>query len=117
MAFSPDGALLASASEDKTVRLWNARTWEAVLPQQLRRHTLWVTGVAFSADGSLLASASGDRTVQLWSPQTWQPTGCRVLHGHTDWLRSVAFSPDGTSIASASDKTVRLYNSPVQSSK
>lgn len=68
VAFPPDGSLLASASEDQTVRLWNARTGQAV--QTLKGHTDYVKAVAFSPDGSLLASASYDKTVRLWNPVT-----------------------------------------------
>jgi len=61
VAFSPDGSLLASASTDMTVRLWDPKTRQ--LLQILQRHSHPVHAVAFSPDGSLLASASGDKTV------------------------------------------------------
>jgi WD40 repeat protein len=70
VAFSQDGLLLASASEDRTVRLWNPTTGQEA--QKLEGHIDSVTAVAFSQDGSLLASASGDQTVRLWNPTTGQ---------------------------------------------
>jgi len=107
VAFSPDGALLASASDDNTVRVWDAATGAAV--KTLKGHTRAVTSVAFSPDGALLASASYDGTVRVWDMATG--AAVKTLEGHTDWVHSVAFSPDGALLASASrDKTVRLWD-------
>ncbi len=60
----PDGTMLASASEDRTVRLWDTKTAEE--KQVLKGHGDSVGAVAFSPDGTMLASASLDRTVRLW---------------------------------------------------
>ena len=64
MAFSPDGRLLATASGDKTARLWDPATGECL--RTLTGHTGAVWGVAFSPDGRLLATASDDKTARLW---------------------------------------------------
>lgn len=62
VAFSPSG-LLATSSEDRTVRLWN---WQRKEGRVLRGHTSYVYRCRFSPDGRVLASASHDRTVRLW---------------------------------------------------
>ena len=109
MAFSPDGRLLATASADQTVRLWDVTTGQPH-GQPLTGHTDAVYGVAFSPDGTLLATASDDQTVRLWDVATGQPHG-QPLTGHTDAVEGVAFSPDGTLLASADqDKTARLWD-------
>jgi WD40 repeat protein len=107
VAFSPDGQVVASASWDMTVRLWDAKTGEQV--QKLEGHESLVTSVVFSPDGQVVASASWDKTVRLWDAKTGEQV--QKLEGHESLVDSVAFSPDGQVVASASrDKTVRLWN-------
>ncbi|HKM90940.1 MAG TPA: serine/threonine-protein kinase [Candidatus Acidoferrales bacterium] len=107
VAFSPDGRLLASGSEDKTVKLWDVATQKAV--HRWSGHTRAVTSVAFSPDGRVVASGGWDSTVILWA--TTGSAAGRVLKGHTRPVESVAYSPDGRWIASGSeDDTVRIWD-------
>jgi WD40 repeat protein/tRNA A-37 threonylcarbamoyl transferase component Bud32 len=110
VAFSPDDRLLASASADKKLKLWDVVSGKEV--RTLDGHTDRVIGVAFSPDGRRLASAGTDRTVRLWDAATGKQLFC--LEGHQAPVTCVAFSPDGRHIASGSeDKTVRVWDSDI----
>jgi hypothetical protein len=98
VAFSPDGALLATASNDYTARLWQVATGTPL--RVMAGPTEEVRDVAFSPDGTVLAAASSGSGVWLWRTSTG--THLRTLTGIPDRVLQVAFSPDGSLLASAS---------------
>ncbi|MGB3759286.1 MAG: AAA-like domain-containing protein [Rivularia sp. (in: cyanobacteria)] len=105
VSLSPDGLKMASASDDKTLKLWNR---EGNLLKTFKGHDSRVYSVSFSPDGKKLASASNDNTVKLWK---LDGTLLKTFKGHSRKVLSVKFSPDGTKLISAShDETVKLWN-------
>ena len=106
VAFSPDGARLASASDDGTVRIWSVSTGK--LERTLRGHAQSVVSVAFSPDGRRVASSGADGTIRVWPTDSGSPV---ILRGHEGLVASVAFDPTGRLLTSAGqDGTVRVWN-------
>ncbi|MEH2364838.1 nSTAND1 domain-containing NTPase, partial [Nostoc sp.] len=104
VSFSPDGKTIATASDDKTARLW---TLNGQLLQEFKGHQDGVLSVSFSPDGKTIATASWDGTARLW---TLKGQLLQEFKGHQGGVRGVSFSPDGKTIATASyDKTARLW--------
>jgi WD40 repeat protein len=95
LAFTPDGSLLASSSQDAMVRLWDAVTAQSVgLP--LIGHTLWISSLDISPNGKWLASASADQTVRIWdiSVQDWQSLACHLVRRNLSDAEWQQFLPD-----------------------
>lgn len=104
VAFNPSGLVLATASKENTIQLWDMNTLKATTTLQDN-----VLAVAFSPDGRYLASADWDKSVKLWDAASGQVLA--TLVGHTDQVLAAAFSPDGRVLASAGrDRTIRLWD-------
>jgi hypothetical protein len=108
VAFSADGKRLATASADKTAKVWDAANGQELLT--LRGHAEAVNDVAFSPDGKRLATVSGDKTAKVWDSASGREL--LTLRGHSDNVTGVDFSPDGKLLATSSeDTTVKLWDS------
>ncbi|WP_413163680.1 AAA family ATPase [Capilliphycus salinus ALCB114379] len=106
VSFSPNGSILASASGDRTVKLWNVQTGKEI--GTLKGHNSDVLGVSFSPDGQTIASSSRDRTVKLWNKDG---AILQTFSGHKHDVWTVSYSPDSEMIASASsDNMVKLWD-------
>lgn len=112
VAMSPDGATIASAGEDGTVRLSDVAT-RTTIGAPMRGHRGLVFSVAFDPAGTLLASGGEDRTVRLWDVASRRQVGApmRAPRGRRTGIATVAFSPDGATVAAATlGGTVQLWD-------
>lgn len=107
VAFSPDGALVASGSNDKSVKLWTRGNGKEARSIAAHESTIYV--LAFSPDGGLLATGGLDRAVKIW--KTADGTQQKKLEGHGEGVFCLRFSGDGQFLYSgSSDRTVRKWN-------
>src|SRR5438105_948638 len=87
VAFHPEGKILASASHDMSVKLWDAVTGMEL--RALTGHRKGVLAVAFHPQGKTLASGSADGVIKLWETTTGKET--RTLEGHSGEIKSLSF--------------------------
>jgi WD40 repeat protein len=107
VTFSPDGKRFATTSQDKTAKVWDAKTGQLLLT--LIGHTDEAAGIVYSPDGKRIATTSDDHTAKIWDATTGQLL--LTLTGHTDAVGPIAFSPDGTRLVTTSlDKTAKVWD-------
>jgi WD40 repeat protein len=116
IVFSPDGHSAASASDDRTIRIWEvgqignpSSIGSGKQLAVLQGSSGEATTVAFSSNGKWLLSAGTDRLLRLWDLRTMKEA--RVFKGHTGVIRCVAFSPDGKqAVSGGDDRSLRIWN-------
>lgn len=122
LSYSPNGKFLASASLDKTVKIWNTESGEVLQTLEPGDFMRMVRGklvndeikvpvmaVVFSPDGKRVATAGADRLVTIWDVETGKII--EKMQGHIMTITDVDFSPDGKKVVSASlDQTIRIWD-------
>lgn len=106
MAYSPDGRLLVSTSNDRTVRLWDLQS--GIQIHLMQGHTNDCKTVTFSPDGRTVASAGWDGTVRIWNPVTAEEMG--QLHVGRGTCSSIAFAPNGSTLVVAVSSGIQLWD-------
>ena len=106
-AFDPLGRYIVTASNDRTVKMWDSKSGRLIA--DLSGHRGVIKSVTFSRDGKRILTASGDSTVRIWDTDQAMPVV--VLRGHNDEVISAQFSRDGNKILTASyDRTARIWD-------
>jgi WD40 repeat protein/serine/threonine protein kinase len=114
VAFSPNGKLVLSGSNDNTVKLWDFASGKLI--KSLRGHGGWVDSAVFSPDldSHWVLSGSHDNGIKLWNIQGYEEVRVlqgQVFQGHTDAVLSAAASRDGKRIVTASrDRTAKMWD-------
>lgn len=103
--FSKDGALLFSASQDKTIRVWDVQTGKTI--RTIAGATAPLTALSLTPDGNTIAAGSWTG-IMLWNSGTGK--WARTLEGRLSFVRSAAFSPDGKTLACATGNNIKVWD-------
>ncbi|KAI1729117.1 WD domain, g-beta repeat domain-containing protein [Ditylenchus destructor] len=110
--FHPVFNVIASCSEDCTVKIWDFESGE--FERSIKGHTDAVQDINFNASGKLLVSCSADMSIKIWDfVNSYESNGYCVQNfvGHTDWVRMVRVNGTGSHFASCSnDKTIKVWS-------
>src|SRR5262249_56371026 len=94
VAYRPGGKMLATGSDDGTVKLWDLYSGRELL--SYTRHSEGVRALAFTRDGKMIASAGADRIVRIWDPDSGKDI--KTLTGHNNSTVTVPFNPHPTTL-------------------
>lgn len=107
LAFSRDGTKVVTASEDRTAKVWDAKT--GALIRTFPEHNYWVSAVAFSSDNKILATHDwSDKTVRIWDASS----GKKLLDlpPFASYVDSLSFSPDNQWLLIQTENSAKLWN-------
>lgn len=108
VALLPDGIQILSASDDRTIKVWDMK-WRRAALRVLTGHTRDVSALAVSVDGQLAISGAKDKTLKVWNLK--QGKELHTLTGHSAPIRAVALTLDGQrAISGSSDRTLRVWD-------
>ncbi|KAF5658363.1 G-protein beta WD-40 repeat-containing protein [Fusarium heterosporum] len=108
LSYSPDGKFLASASDDRTVRVWNATSGTHLTT--FEGHTKAIWGVKYSPDGLFLASRSADHTVRIWDMISWTLKHTIPIRLDSSWPDLFSFTPDSQLLVIVDDdNTIQIW--------
>ncbi|MBI5787516.1 MAG: caspase family protein [Candidatus Schekmanbacteria bacterium] len=106
VAFTPDEKLVASGSQDKTIKIW--RVEDGHLLAVIVGHKDWVNALAFSPKGNYLVSAGKDQNINIWQTADWKKQA--GFQAHNGLVQALAFSPEGKYLASGGqDNLVKVW--------